>query len=248
MKHIAGRVIRAVLPRLGLDLKRDNPPVIKGAQTITGSFASFSDVQRIGARENYFIKDGYVHRTEPKYFDDTSNADDWQNEVYQFALEIAQSNGVRRVADVGCGSGFKLLKYFHNYETVGMDVPATVDVLKRRYPEKAWEVCDFGANNPPSFDMVICSDVIEHVPDPDQLLGFIQKLKPKFLVLSTPDRNLFRLGTHNGPPYNSTHLREWTMFELNAYISEFFQVKEHFLSNAAQATQCLLAVPKNAVN
>jgi hypothetical protein len=44
---------------------------------------------------------------------------------------------------------------------------------------------------------------------------------------------------------NPTHLREWSMVELHAYISTFLQIDEHFISSAAQATQCVLARPRS---
>jgi hypothetical protein len=96
----------------------------------------------------------------------------------------------------------------------------------------------------PRADLVIASDVIEHVPDPDALLQYILCIAPRSVILSTPDRNLLRLGTHNGPPLNPTHLREWSMAELHAYLSVFLEIDEHFISSAAQATQCVLARPR----
>ena len=93
-------------------------------------------------------------------------------------------------------------------------------------------------------DLVISSDVIEHVPDPDLPLGYIRDLAPRFVVLSTPDRSLLRRGMHNGPPSNAADIREWSMPELRGYVSEYFQVVDHFISNASQCTQCIVLVPK----
>ena len=39
--------------------------------------------------KTYFIKDGYQHRLDNKYFDDTENTDKWQREVYTFARDVA---------------------------------------------------------------------------------------------------------------------------------------------------------------
>lgn len=197
----------------------------------------------IGSATNYFIHDGYQARTEPEFFDDTPLEDQWQKEVYQFAREVADRYGWKRVLDVGCGSGFKLMRYFGDLETLGLDLEPTVALLKKRYPERQWEVCDFG--KPPDFrpDMVICADVIEHIPRPENLIRFIQSMRPRHVVISTPERNLLMQGTHDGPPRNRAHVREWSYAEFRAYMESEFRVLRHFISNGAQGTQCVLAEP-----
>jgi SAM-dependent methyltransferase len=200
----------------------------------------------IGRRCNYFIHEGYEHRLAPHYYDDTTTSDGWQDEVYRFAQEIADKYDLRSVLDIGCGSGFKLLKYFHNQTTIGVDVAETCALLQRRYPDRQWTISDFSAAKTPKADLVIASDVIEHLADPDALLQYIVRIAPLYVVISTPDRNLLRSGTHNGPPFNPMHLREWSMVELHAYVSEFLEIIEHFISYAPQATQCVLAKPRSA--
>jgi 2-polyprenyl-3-methyl-5-hydroxy-6-metoxy-1,4-benzoquinol methylase len=187
--------------------------------------------------KTYFIKQDYVHRENSNYFDDTPFKDEWQKEVYEFARTVADQNKFKNVLDIGTGSGFKLLKYFQDFDTLGVDVTKTVTWLKSTYPNKKWTdqfvpVADV--------DLVISSDVIEHIPDPDTLLSLIEQCNPKLIVLSTPDRDLFKLG-HNGPPVNRSHVREWNMPEFNQYISSRFEVLNHFISNEEQATQVILA-------
>ena len=46
------------------------------------------------------------------------------------------------VLDIGTGSGFKLLKYFNNYDTIGMDLTPTVNWLKSKYPNLTDETLD----------------------------------------------------------------------------------------------------------
>lgn len=219
-----------------------------GNQTISSSFPPYEELSSIGARETYFIHSSYVHRTVAIH--DATGAiemgdDDYrQVEVYRFAKEIVQRHSLRVVADVGCGMGHKLVKYFPDHHTIGYDIPATVVRLKQRYPRKQWEAADLSSPNLPPTDLVIAADVIEHVPDPDMMLAFILRMKPKYVVLSTPDRNLLRYGTHNGPPKNPFHLREWNMPELHAYLSEFFAIDAHFISCPPQATQCALLRPR----
>jgi SAM-dependent methyltransferase len=93
-----------------------------------GSFPPYTELCTIGSRRNYFIHDGYEHRLAPQYFDDTTNLDGWQDEVYLFAREIADKYDLRSILDIGCGSGFKLLKYLYNRTTIGVDVAGSNQV------------------------------------------------------------------------------------------------------------------------
>lgn len=188
-------------------------------------------------QKNYFIKHDYIHRDQNKFFDDTTFKDQWQKEVYQFARKIADEHNFKSVLDIGTGSGFKLLKNFSEFDTLGLDLEKTVAWLKSTYPERKWSDQFVPTSG---FDMIIASDVIEHIPDPDILLDLIAQCRPKLIVLSTPDRNLFKVG-HDGPPSNKAHVREWTSDEFKQYIGSKFEVLDQFISNHEQATQVILA-------
>jgi SAM-dependent methyltransferase len=190
------------------------------------------------------MHDGYRHRESVSYCDATGSAEEWQREVYQFAREVFDLHGLGTVCDIGCGSGHKLLQHFGHASTVGVDVPATCAVLRKRWPARSW--LDSFTVPPVSVDLVIAADVIEHLQDPDELLGYIQKLHPKWIVVSTPDRNLLREGTHDGPPHEPTHVREWSYAEFRAYIGSRFEIEAHFITWPAQATQCVLCRPRES--
>jgi len=219
-------------------------PCAWGSRPILGSFPPLAEAACLGDRKNYFVHDGYRPRERAIYFDDTQNTDQSQLEVYEFAKEVCDREKLSFVYDIGCGSGYKLMKYFGDRQTVGIDLPRTNDWLKRKYPGRIWQDPDSLAGSDARVDLVIASDVIEHLENPDQLMVTIQNLRPRYIVLSTPDRNLLRVGTHNGPPANPAHIREWSFVEFGAYVREYFPVLEHFISCAPQATQCVLCQPK----
>jgi hypothetical protein len=54
----------------------------------------------------------YKYRTDPTAFDDRKLKDKWQDKVYKSAWELLFHESYRSVIDFGCGSGFKLMKYF----------------------------------------------------------------------------------------------------------------------------------------
>jgi hypothetical protein len=186
--------------------------------------------------DRYCIKDGYKARLKNQFFDDTRLKDEWQKEVYEKARAIVDLYGLNSVLDIGTGSGYKLLKYFSDKQTLGMDLVRTVTWLKRTYPDRIWT----DKNEPhPGFDIVICADVIEHVPEPDQLVDLIQNCNPRFSVISTPDRSLLTRG-QDGPPGNKAHVREWTFDEFAQYLGRRFKIIEHFISNEKQRTQVVV--------
>ena len=195
--------------------------------------------------KTYYIKESYTARLDNKDFDDTKLTDEWQKEVYEYAKKVAEENNFKTILDIGSGSGYKLIKHFDNYNTLGIDIPKTVSFLKEKYPTKSWTDQFVPVTG---YDLVISSDVIEHLPDPDILLDLIIQCDPKMIVLSTPERNLLYKTDHNGPPFNRSHVRECTMVEFYNYISSRLDVLEHYISNHDQATQVIKATVKGKNN
>ena len=181
----------------------------------------------------YHIREDYVIRPDNEAFDDTPYTDLWQNDVYELAHSIALGYGLPTVLDIGCGSGFKLLKYFKDFVTVGVELEPTLSWLRKQYPNRLWVAPNTSAL---SYSLVICSDVIEHVVDPDALLDSIKKVRPKRIVISTPDRSMLACN-QSGPPNNVCHIREWSFSEFGSYLSDHFEVISHYVISENQCTQ-----------
>jgi SAM-dependent methyltransferase len=191
---------------------------------------------------NFFIKSNYVINSKEIYYNDTDEEDRYQKEVYEAAKELFDNNNFESVLDIGCGSGYKLVKYFSNVKTLGLDVERTVNFLQEKYPTKNWS-SNFNPVN--GYDLIISSDVIEHIANPDILINLIKDCKPKLIILSTPDRNLLPVEVNNGPPKNLSHIREWSFEEFYQYIGYHFDIIDHYISNKKQATQVIVAKLKN---
>lgn len=241
------RAIRRLLRTFGYTVVpvEEFRPSAWGSVPVLGSFPPFSEHGCVGDPENYFIHNGYKSRPTALYFDDTPHAEESQLEVYLLAKEICDREGLTRVCDIGCGSAYKLIKYLGGLKTVGLDLPQTYHWLENKYPDRCWMESDFRTKPEFPIDLVIASDVIEHLENPNGLMDYISSLQPRYIILSTPDRNLLRTGTHNGPPANPGHVREWSFLEFQSYVKQHFEILEHFISSAPQATQCILCRPKN---
>jgi hypothetical protein len=48
----------------------------------------------------------------------------------------------------------------------------------------------------------------------------------------------------NGPPANICHVREWTKDEFAEYISQTFEIEEHFLTPIQVECQVIVATKK----
>lgn len=189
---------------------------------------------------NYFLPKDY--KTNPVlYFDDTSETDGWQREVYEYAEQVCKDNNYTSVLDIGCGSAFKLIKHFNDYDTLGLDLPPTVAFLKNTYPTKKWSDKFEPVTG---YDMVICSDVIEHLENPEELVQLIKDCKPKCIIFSTPDKGLRKDGHWLGPPQTLFHVREWSFYEFAQYMDHHFNVVCHIRSNIDQSTQLVHCILK----
>lgn len=205
--------------------------------------AKFALAPLWNAKPRFGIDPGYVHRTRIDYFDDTMNEDEWQREVYRRASDLMEANGLSSVCDVGCGSGYKLIKFLGDFETLGIDLPETIETVRTRYPDRNWLGGSFDSIRIRDVDLVICADVIEHVLDPDELMRFIVGIARGLVVLSTPARELLyddRNKSRFGPPENPTHVREWSTTEFNRYVGQFLDIETHEISNLGQATQMIV--------
>jgi 2-polyprenyl-3-methyl-5-hydroxy-6-metoxy-1,4-benzoquinol methylase len=199
---------------------------------------------RLQPHKLFSIRPGYHHAGNVEFFDDTINKDEWQKGVYELAVRLAGKLDKPLVLDVGCGSAYKLVHMLGQYEISGIEVEPTYLWLRNQYPQHKWFL--FDETNPSSLKagIVICSDVIEHIEDPDTLLDFLADIDFTYLVLSTPERDT-KLGKNDyGPPENLAHYREWNQYEFKDYVRNWFNIEEQKILNDKSITQVLICTKK----
>lgn len=198
--------------------------------------------------DRFFIKKYYLARETYFHYDDSAEEDKWQLEVYLYAYHLMKRHGFETVMDVGCGSGYKLVKYLGDFKTIGFELDVNLPKLNKKYPDRKWILSNFDSNEIFDSELIVCSDVIEHLVDPDILLNWIKRQNCKLIVLSTPDRDLvYKEGANgrDGPPNNPAHVREWNFNEFSNYISHHFEVLTHQITNREQATQMIVCKNKH---
>ncbi|WP_447825741.1 class I SAM-dependent methyltransferase [Aeromonas salmonicida] len=199
---------------------------------------------KYGIPYNYLSPNKYYH------YNDLEETDNWQLEVYLFALGLMVKHDFSSIADIGCGSAYKLVTYFKSYNTLGIELPGNVAALRKRYPDRTWLETNFIPRNEFSSDIIIFSDVIEHLPNPDDALEYIKKQRFKYLVISTPAKDFLYDKDDPffyGPPKNPAHQREWTMSEFRDYLEQHFSIVEQRLTSYSQATQMIICKPYEKV-
>jgi 2-polyprenyl-3-methyl-5-hydroxy-6-metoxy-1,4-benzoquinol methylase len=153
----------------------------------------------------------------------TSTAYQWS--AYQWANNIIKKHKISKVADVGCGFACKLNVLYQNNPNVefwGIDQPSAVDLCKKHYQFGSWLGVNLDQNPvqpPEKFGLVISSDVIEHLANPDALIKYLKSIVAEngYILITTPERDVLR-GTGSLACPNKAHVREWNMEEFIAYL------------------------------
>jgi len=197
----------------------------------------------------YFIKDGYRVNPIVETMDHLSGEVYWtqrriteagfyQHDVYKYLLKFLQENSKKSLVDIGCGVAPKLA-YIHGkmpgLSISGVDQVAAIAYCKASYSFGKWIEDDFeDADNYKlleSPDVIVSSDVIEHLANPDYLLSYIKKIarSDTHIVLSTPERDRMRGEDCCSCP-QTAHIREWNAAEFAQYVtSRGFRVIDQVL-------------------
>lgn len=139
---------------------------------------------------------------------------------YRWATPLAKG---RDVLDAGCGVGWGscLLAAAGASSVTGVDIhPQALENARERADGAAEFVQGDLAALPfddDRFDVVVCFEAIEHVPDPERALDELRRvLRPDgLLLISSPNRGVYPAG-------NPHHLHEYTASELEASLRARF--------------------------
>ena len=180
---------------------------------------------------NWHLPEGYQSRAQPEYHDDhTSDVSDvvHQPEAYEVVKYLLRATGRGTVIDIGCGSGRKLREM--PARRIGVDFGANIEFCQSNFPDSCeWIEADLSnpsarsvANLASPDAIVICADVVEHLPDPTQLLQVLEDCyrRGAIVLTTTPDRIRVRGADDAGPPPNTAHVREWSLEEYAKVVAD----------------------------
>lgn len=118
---------------------------------------------------------------------------------FKTLVSIVSPLNPKNILDVGCGEGFTLHRLREKNigeELEGIDFLKTaIEIGKKQYPDltlKEGSIYDLSYKDN-SFDLVLCTEVLEHLVDPQKALRELARVSKKYLLLSVPNEPWFML-------------------------------------------------------
>ncbi|MCL5113845.1 MAG: methyltransferase domain-containing protein [Patescibacteria group bacterium] len=134
------------------------------------------------------------------------------------------------ILDVGCGEGFTLNRLRDNgigKKLKGLESSKdTIELGRKTYPDI--EITQGSIYELPykdnSFDLVLCTEVLEHLEDPKKALKELARVSKKYLLISVPNEPLFMLANFlrgkNLSRWGNDieHIQHWTSRRFEEFI------------------------------
>ncbi|MGH7246123.1 MAG: methyltransferase domain-containing protein [Candidatus Levyibacteriota bacterium] len=156
---------------------------------------------------------------------------------YQAVLEMLQKIKVGSILDVGSGEGFTLakLKKEHigsTYEGIEYK-DAAIALGKKHYPDiqirkGSIYKLPYKTN---AFDTVLCTEVLEHLDDPQMAIKELVRVTKKYALLSVPNEPFFMLAQlargKNWSRWGNDieHINHWTFFGFQKFVGTYFVIR-----------------------
>ncbi len=146
------------------------------------------------------------------------------------------------INEIGCGEGYWTLywkSYFGtNFHSRGCDFSQiTIDIAKKNAVESGFDsnifkqksIYDLEAEDEHA-DLIICTEVLEHLEDPALALEKLQEITQKNIILSVPNEPIWRISNLMRLKYVSElgntpgHLQHWSKASFVKLVSKYFTV------------------------
>lgn len=161
------------------------------------------------------------------------------NNYYKEFFRMLMGKKIESVLDAGAGEGITLRKikdkhigkkhegieYMDEAIEIGKKVNPDITIKKGNIYELPYKDA--------TFDLVICTEVLEHLDDPKKALQELRRVSKKYLILSVPNepwftfqriargKNLLKLGAH------PEHIQHWRSNQFIKFLrSNKLKVKE----------------------
>ncbi len=173
---------------------------------------------------------------------------------YKAFFEEIRKKKPKTILDVGCGEGFTLERLHQQgigEKLEGVDFLKTaIEIGKKQYPHltlKEGTIYDLPYKDN-SFDLVICSEVLEHLEDPEKALSELERVTKKHIVLSVPNEPWFMIANFlRGKNWSRwgndiEHINHWST---NGFV-KFVETKFRVLSVRRPFAWTLLVAQKRS--
>jgi 2-polyprenyl-3-methyl-5-hydroxy-6-metoxy-1,4-benzoquinol methylase len=174
---------------------------------------------------------------------------------FRHLVNLTASKKVDSILDVGCGEGFtlnRLKEHGIGKKLEGLEYSKAAILLgKKTYPDikivqgSIYEL-PYKDN---SFDLVLCTEVLEHLDKPQDALKELVRVSKKYLVISVPNEPFFMLAQlirgKNWSRFGNDieHVNHWTMFGFPKFIKK--NAKVHVLAKRFPFAWTMLLLEKS---
>ncbi len=154
------------------------------------------------------------------------------------ALELVSQVNPESILEVGCGEGYMLDALSQggvraSLHGVDFSGPAIEDARQRLGDRAKLEQRDARelADDGRQFDLVMMLEVLEHIPEPEQMLPILERLTHRHLLLSVPWEPMFRglnfmRGKHLSAWGNDPeHVNHWGRRGFQRFVEQRFVVR-----------------------
>jgi len=114
-------------------------------------------------------------------------------------VALVERSDQSHLLDVGCGEGFVLQQLGHHHPAlaaIGGDFSGEALLWGRRHADLRWPLTTFDIHHLPfpdnHFPLVICLEVLEHLPDSVVGLRELARVSSEYVLLSVPHEPFFR--------------------------------------------------------
>jgi 2-polyprenyl-3-methyl-5-hydroxy-6-metoxy-1,4-benzoquinol methylase len=140
------------------------------------------------------------------------------------------------ILDVGCGEGFTLQKLMDRgigKRLEGIEyLDRAIEIGNKIHPEltlKQGNIYDLPYKDN-EFDLVLCTEVLEHLEEPEKALKELKRVAKRYCIISVPNEPLFMLGNFlrgkNLARWGNDieHIQHWTSNQMKKFVGRELKI------------------------
>jgi SAM-dependent methyltransferase len=153
-------------------------------------------------------------------WDDMKSYGPMARHIRRNIIELVRPLEFQTVMDIGCGQGALLSEIhaqFPDVDLYGSDISSSaIKLASQRVSAKGFWTLDIAKENlDQQFDLIVCSEVLEHIPDDVAAIRNIARMTERYLVISTVQGRMRRL-----EPEAWGHVRNYARGELATKVEQ----------------------------
>lgn len=160
------------------------------------------------------------------------------NAFFEILIEELRKLNPDTILDVGCGEGFGLARI--HAANIGKELYG-IDFLERAiilgmdiHPYlslRQGDIYNLPYKND-SFDVVLCSEVLEHLEHPQKAIKELQRVSKKHCIITVPNEPIFRIANFlrgkNLSRWGNDieHIQHWSSGGIVKFVQKYFSIQE----------------------